>query len=472
MAQITKQIEADEVDEGDEDESDSEELKCASSPFEVVTWLTRLYEFLEVKDLINMYNVNQFCRTTIESGGIRINKVFDINKLRVLADTPWIFKIFAKRMTKLKITRKDVQITDPEHTELDEFLRLLPTINVGRLTELNIGFRFNFTDHTSQLLDEKAAFFQNVVTLALTNSRLRYIVPFFRAFPMENVCTLILNGQTSKSNWLKSPNLRNIQHLWVNSIVTNDRYINMDEVFMSHPNMTTFRYRWMDSCPFVQFPTVASYVENVDNFGTISINKVNCLSIFKKLKCLELSSKYVNGGDIFEMLSRVQNKHWLKALVLYIYAQESNSNQNVKIDEARSTMDSFTKLTHLSLNLSGDEPRKFTQNILPYFQSVTDVVLSGLRLNRTHIEVAIALLPNIRVLIIGQKLEMPTIFYEELIQICQRRRFDYPIEIHLGENAANEWLSRIGDTYDESVIILKTATASDFEYDQFLYNSN
>lgn len=419
-----------------------------------------------------MFNVNQLCRTTIESGGIRINKLFNIRELRTLADTPWIFTLFGRRMAKLKITTEDVRITDPQYSNLDEFLRLLPNENVGRLTELDIGFRFKFTDHTFQLLSEKRVFFQNVVTLALTNQILRYLKPFLRTFPTEKLRTVVLNGQATKSNWLTSPALFEIQHLWVDSVVTDDQDINMDVFFMSHRILTTFRCRTIIGDRLVQFPTNGKYIEKIDNFGTISINNdANCLNLFKNLKCLELSTKYVNGGDIFELLKRVQNKHMLIALVLNIFANELNPDQIVNIDEARSTMAQFTDLTHLYLDLNGDEPWRFLRNILPYFSSVTDVVFSGDNLKRIHVLLALELLPNIRAIIVGENLELPTDFYGELIQNWQRKRLDCPIEVRIKRNDVNEWRSQIGDSYNENFVALKIASPSDFKYDALLQYS-
>lgn len=67
------------------------------SPFETLNddCLMELFDRLELIDLIKMFDVNKRCR--------RIVKLIDIDKLKKVASTAWIFKVFGTRMTKLKI---------------------------------------------------------------------------------------------------------------------------------------------------------------------------------------------------------------------------------------------------------------------------------------------------------------------------------------------------------------------------------
>lgn len=75
------------------------------SPFETLNddCLMELFDRLELIDLIKMFDVNKRCRRIVKDGLLNINKLIDIDKLKKVASTAWIFKVFGTRMTKLKI---------------------------------------------------------------------------------------------------------------------------------------------------------------------------------------------------------------------------------------------------------------------------------------------------------------------------------------------------------------------------------
>lgn len=167
------------------------------SPFETLTedCLMELFSRSEIIDLIKMFDINRRCRSVIQDNRFSTNKLFDLPVLRKVASLEWIFKIFGKHMTKLRITTDDIIVQNPTNPYLIRlsqinFLSLLKRYGAeGKITELNISSGFGvleFTPYAESYLKEANGFFRNVASLKISS----FSSQFFDLFPLENLLLL------------------------------------------------------------------------------------------------------------------------------------------------------------------------------------------------------------------------------------------------------------------------------------------
>lgn len=451
MAQKMVWNETDDIHGETSEASNAMQLKPVDevlSPFETLNddCLMELFDRLEIIDLFKMFEVNKRCCRIIKDNRFEIKKLFNLPELRKAAKVEWIFEIFGKRITKLKIAGEDMIAGDAKHSWRFDLIGLLKTYDAGQIAELTIG------SHCPGVFPE------------------RTLNRFLDQFPMENIQKLVVNDKISYGHWLQLSTKQNIEHLSI--WVINEYFSNDFETFlMTHPNLKTFRFKTA-SYDRNEFKILAKYAPKLENFGKISIREKNYVNKFTQLKCLELEIIRVDGDDLFKILDCVANKQMLEALVIDSWAISIGDCEN-PIEPTM--MKQFTSLTTLYLYLifNGSLQQKFLRSILPHFTSVTKVVLWGSELHQTHIIQTLQLLKNVRVIVINKPIQeqRPTEFYEKLVESWRQKHADtlaYPIKIRLNGNMVKEWKSKLGEKYDENIVVLEATSEFDFKYDDLL----
>lgn len=416
--------------------------------------LISIFKRLDVSDLISMCDVNKRYRSLIQDHVIA-RKTIDFDELDNL--TAKIFKLFGKHMTKLVISEADVDDypAEPKYDAFDRFLKLIINYGCeGKLTELGLGFIDpNFRACTQRLFTQAIPFFRNITKLNYINSR---SMEFFNTFPLNNLRWLKLYRLRFTSNWLLSPALRNLQHLYVYEI-DNVCIPTFKQFIQSRPRLKTLYIVRHDD---LYFEDIARCIQDVEYIGFIKncSEARKCLRNLNKLTKIDVIMQKTNGNDLYELLDCLPAKNALRELEICMPQLEDDN----KTDRTSpKIMEQFTNLNRLKITGLHFECSPFLKQFLPHLSHVEMCTINkNGRFDGSLIIKMIKALKSLRVLAIETHLTFAASDYQRLAIVWKKRQvkefLTYPIEISINKNVCLYDDEDLDEVYDEKVVVIKS----------------